>query len=410
MKIRTLTVSEVNNYLKRIIDSDFILNNLSVKGEISNLKMHSSGHIYFSLKDGNSKVNCIMFKGDAASLNIGLKDGLSVITNCRLSIYQKEGSYQLYCKEITLEGIGDLFIKYENLKKRLFEEGLFDKEKKKEIPRFIKKVGVVTSPTGAVIKDIKNVIRRKNNILDIVLFPSKVQGDEAAKTIIEGIKYFNSRKDIDVIIIGRGGGSIEELWAFNDETLAYEIYKSKIPIISAVGHEVDFTISDYVSDYRAATPTAAGDFVAEDITKLYENLDNYLKNLNNYLRFTLDKNKNKLDHYKKVLEANNPVNIIANNVLKVSETKEKLDKIINSRIDNELKNVIRLNELVKAYNPLNILNKGYSVILDNKKVIKSTEEIEIEKEYKVILKDGNAKCTFSSIERGGNLGKEEGNL
>ena len=410
MKIRTLTVSEINNYLKKIIDSDFILNNLSVKGEISNLKMHSSGHIYFSLKDGNSKVNCIMFKGDAASLNITLKDGLSVIISCRLSIYQKEGSYQLYCKEITLEGIGDLYFKYEKLKKRLFEEGLFDKEKKKEIPKFIKKVGVVTSPTGAAIKDIKKVIRRKNNILDIILFPSKVQGEGASKTIIEGIKYFNLRSDIDAIIIGRGGGSIEELWAFNDENLAYEIYKSKIPIISAVGHEVDFTISDYVSDYRAATPTAAGDFVAEDITKLQENLDNYLKHLNNYLRFTIDKNKNKLEHYKKVLEVNNPGNIIANNVLKVSEMKDKLDKMINSKMDKEFKNIISLNELIKAYNPLNILNKGYSVILDDNKVIKSTEEIKIHKEYKVILKDGTAKCTFNDIERGVRLGKEKRNL
>ena len=223
MKIKTLSVTEVNNYIKRIMDNDFILNNLVVKGEISNLKYHSSGHVYFSLKDEISKVNCVMFKTNRLDLDFRLEEGMEVILYCRASIYPGSGSLQLYVNSIKKEGLGDLHIKFEMLKERLAKEGYFDIENKKDIPKMPKRIGVVTSETGAVIQDIINVSKRRNKYIDIVLYPAKVQGSMAYKTIIEGIKYFNKTKSVDTIIIGRGGGSIEELWSFNEEELAKEM-------------------------------------------------------------------------------------------------------------------------------------------------------------------------------------------
>ena len=258
MKLKTLTVTELNNYIKRTLDNDFILNNLLVKGEISNLKYHSSGHIYFSLKDTSSKINCVMFKSNALELDFKLKRyGSSGI--CRCSLYPGLGSMQLYINKLQKEGLGELHIKFEKLKNKLAKEGYFSEENKKAIPIMPKKIGIVTSETGAVIRDIINVTRRRNSLVDIVLYPALVQGEGAYKTIISGIEYFNKNKNVDVIIIGRGGGSIEDLWNFNEEELAKTIFKSKIPIISAVGHEVDFTISDFVSDVRASTPSQAAE-------------------------------------------------------------------------------------------------------------------------------------------------------
>src|SRR5471030_150510 len=255
MNIKTLTVSEVTNYIKRMLDNDFILSNLSVKGEISNLKYHGSGHIYFTLKDSNGKVNCVMFKGSAVSLDFVLEEGMEVIIKGRVSIYPATGSFQLYCDEIKKEGIGDLFIKFEKLKEKLSKAGYFDEACKKPLPKYPKKIGIVTSPTGAAILDIINVSTRRSKLVDLILYPASVQGINAYKEIITGINYFNKKKSVDIIIVGRGGGSIEELWNFNEEELAKAIFNSKIPIISAVGHEIDFTISDFVADVRAATPS-----------------------------------------------------------------------------------------------------------------------------------------------------------
>ncbi len=259
MHIKTLTVSQLNRYVKNTLDADFILNNASVKGEISNLKIHSSGHIYFSLKDGGSKINCVMFKSYAYKLKFVPENGMDIVVEGNVSVYEKEGSYQLYCKAMKREGIGDLYIAFEELKEKLKKEGLFDDAHKKEIPRFPKKVGVITSPTGAALRDIINVTKRRNKGIELLIYPALVQGIDASKTIIEGIKILNKVEDVDIIILARGGGSIEELWAFNNEELAYEIYSSKKPIITGVGHETDFTIVDFVSDRRAPTPSAAAE-------------------------------------------------------------------------------------------------------------------------------------------------------
>ncbi|WP_040211867.1 exodeoxyribonuclease VII large subunit, partial [Clostridium polynesiense] len=245
MYIKTLSVTELNGYLKKVMDNDFILNNIRVQGEISNLKYHNSGHIYFSLKDENSKINCIMFKSNADYLNIPLNNGRKVEAVGRISVYIKDGSYQLYVSTINDIGMGELYIKFNNLKEKLSKKGLFLEEIKKEIPKYVFKIGVITSPTGAAVKDIIQVAKRRNPGTEIIIYPALVQGNEASESIINGINTLSSMEDIDVIVVARGGGSIEELWAFNDEKLAYAIYNCRIPIISGVGHETDFTICDF---------------------------------------------------------------------------------------------------------------------------------------------------------------------
>ena len=398
MKMKVLKVTEVNSYIKRIFDNDFILSNLSVEGEISNLKYHSSGHIYFSLKDENSKINCVMFKSDAMSVDFKLADGIKIIVKCRLSNYVKDGSYQLYIKEISESGLGSLHIQFENLKKKLNEEGLFSENHKKAIPKFIRTLGVITSPTGAAIKDIINVTKRRNDNVDIIIYPALVQGAEAYKTLISGIQYFNKTKNVDAIIIGRGGGSLEELWAFNDESLAREIYKSKIPVISAVGHEVDFTICDFVADIRAATPSSAAEIAIVTKESLREELFNIKSMLNKSINKKLDEEKNNLNNIKRFLHINSPQNIIINSYNTIDGLKWRLNKTLKTKIDIEKEIIFRYNKLLQANNPISILDKGFSVIKDSKgNTIKSKEDLK-DGVYEIILKDGIEKRKINTLD------------
>lgn len=395
MKIKTLTVSEVNNYLKRIIDNDFILNNLSVKGEISNLKYHSSGHIYFSLKDEGGKINCVMFRSKAIMLKLTLEEGMGVVIGGRASIYPQNGSIQLYCDTIEQEGIGELYIKFERLKEKLSKEGYFDEELKREVPKFPSRVGIVTSPTGAAIRDIINVSRRRNRLVDLVLYPAKVQGIGAYKEVIDGIKYFNRTKSVDVIIIGRGGGSIEELWNFNEEELAKAIFKSKIPIISAVGHEVDFTISDFVSDVRAATPSQGAE-IAVPLQSDIEDAIEYMNNrMGSIIANKLQLEKNKVDSLSRILKLNSPMTRIVNNYMIVEKLKERLNSNIVNKINLEKEKLSGLNNLLMAQNPCNLLNKGYAIIEDESGVINTVKRMSEEKEINVFLADGLVKGKFS---------------
>lgn len=395
MKIKTLTVSEVNNYLKRIIDNDFILNNLSVKGEISNLKYHSSGHIYFSLKDEGGKINCVMFRSKAIMLKLTLEEGMGVVIGGRASIYPQNGSIQLYCDTIEQEGRGELYIKFERLKEKLSKEGYFDEELKKEVPKFPSRVGIVTSPTGAAIRDIINVSRRRNRLVDLVLYPAKVQGIGAYKEVIDGIKYFNRTKLVDVIIIGRGGGSIEELWNFNEEELAKAIFKSKIPIISAVGHEVDFTISDFVSDVRAATPSQGAE-IAVPLQSDIEDAIEYMNNrMGSIIANKLQLEKNKVDSLSRILKLNSPMTRIVNNYMIVEKLKERLNSNIVNKINLEKEKLSGLNNLLMAQNPCNLLNKGYAIIEDESGVINTVKRMSEEKEINVFLADGLVKGKFS---------------
>ena len=398
MKMKVLKVTEVNSYIKRIFDNDFILSNLSVEGEISNLKYHSSGHIYFSLKDENSKINCVMFKSDAMSVDFKLADGIKIIVKCRLSNYVKDGSYQLYIKEISESGLGSLHIQFENLKKKLNEEGLFSEDHKKAIPKFIRTLGVITSPTGAAIKDIINVTKRRNDNVDIIIYPALVQGAEAYKTLISGIQYFNKTKNVDAIIIGRGGGSLEELWAFNDEALAREIYKSKIPVISAVGHEVDFTICDFVADIRAATPSSAAEIAIVTKESLREELFNIKSMLNKSINKKLDEEKNNLNNIKRFLHINSPQNIIINSYNTIDGLKWRLNKTLKTKIDMKKEIIFRYNKLLQANNPISILDKGFSVIKDSQgNTIKSKEDLK-DGVYEIILKDGIEKRKINTLD------------
>ena len=395
MKIKTLTVSEVNNYLKRIIDNDFILNNLSVKGEISNLKYHSSGHIYFSLKDEGGKINCVMFRSKAIMLKLTLEEGMGVVIGGRASIYPQNGSIQLYCDTIEQEGRGELYIKFERLKEKLSKEGYFDEELKKEVPKFPSRVGIVTSPTGAAIRDIINVSKRRNSLVDLVLYPAKVQGIGAYMEVIEGIKYFNRTKSVDVIIIGRGGGSIEELWNFNEEELAKAIFKSKIPIISAVGHEVDFTISDFVSDVRAATPSQGAEIAVPLQSDIEETIEYINNRMGSIIANKLQLEKNKVDSLSRILKLNSPMSRIVNNYMIIEKLKERLNSNIVNKINIEKEKLSGLNNLLMAQNPCNLLNKGYAIIEDESGVINTVKRMSEEKEINVFLADGVVKGKFS---------------
>ena len=268
MKLRALDISEANSYIKRILTNDPILYNLRVKGEISNFKVHSSGNVYLSLKDEKSKLNCIIFKSNYDK-SLNLDNGVKIIATGYISVYERDGAYQLYINEVEIEGIGNLYIEFNKLKEKLKNEGLFDSKYKKQIPKMPRSIGVVTSPTGAVIRDIINVTKRRFPKVDIKLYPVNVQGDKSAEDICSGIEFFNRMENVDTIIVGRGGGSLEELWSFNEEIVAREIFKSKIPIISAVGHETDFTICDFVSDMRAPTPSAAAEIATPDLSEIY---------------------------------------------------------------------------------------------------------------------------------------------
>lgn len=398
MKLKTLSVGEVNNYVKKLVENDFILKNLNVKGEISNLKFHSSGHIYFSLKDENSKVNCIMFKNNAVNLDFRLEEGMKVEIKARLGVYHKEGTYQLYCENIKKAGIGELFEEFHKLKKELSEEGIFDEKYKRALPKFPKRIGIITARTGAAVRDIINVIQRRNKSLDIILYPAKVQGENAADSIIEGIRYFNNEKSVDVIILGRGGGSIEELWAFNNRELAYEIFNSRIPTVSAVGHEVDFTISDFVSDMRAPTPSAAGELVSPSLQEMINDLLNKKEFLNRAIDRRFLNSKRDVDLLHKGLKVNNPKHIIEKRIKEVNSLEEKLNFLGKRKIDKAKDELIALNSILQTLNPLNTLGRGYSVIMDKEdKVINEVSELKKNDMVKVIMKDGSVNIDIKII-------------
>jgi len=399
MFIKVITVTALNGYIKKIIDSDFILNNANVKGELSNVKLHSSGHIYFSLKDEFGKVNCVMFKSQASKLAITPRDGMNVIIRGRVSVYEKGGAYQVYCDSMETDGEGQLYLAFQKLKEKLEKQGLFDEVHKKNIPSFPMRIGVITSQTGAAIKDIINVATRRNINVNMLIYPALVQGVNASAEIEQGIKYFNSVKGVDLIIIARGGGSIEELWAFNEENLAYAIYNSKIPIITGVGHETDFTIADFASDYRAPTPSAAAEIAVRNL----KDLNNEIKTLRELLLRSVEskvtKEYNKVNLLSKTLKVNNPLNFIVNQYTRIDNLKDNLNYKFNSRISLEKQKLSKLNALLHAHNPLNVLTKGYAVLQnDENEVISEINELKNIKDVKITLKDGSALFKLSNLE------------
>lgn len=390
MFIKTLSVSQVNEYIKKMLSKDFILNNLTVKGEISNFKIHSSGNIFFSIKDDASKLNCVMFSSDAYSLDFMIRDGMSVEIKGSVRIYVKDGSYQLYCKEIKKAGEGQLFEEFTKLKKKLESQGLFDEDHKRPIPKISMNIGVITSPTGAAVRDIIKVSKRRNKNVMIKIFPSLVQGKEASYNIVKGIDYFNSTNDVDVILIARGGGSIEELWAFNEEIVAKGIFNSNIPVVCGIGHETDFTIADFVCDKSASTPSAAAEICVANIDDINNNI-NYVKNkIRKDIISIIDNRKSELDMMSKVVKYNNPYNTIALRKQKISDLKDSLTKEMNIKLSRSMDELKHINTLIQSYNPYSILSRGYSIVEDdNKKVLNKVEDFSGEKSVTFILSDGN---------------------
>jgi exodeoxyribonuclease VII large subunit len=333
----------------------------------------------------------VIFKGDAVNVSPTIKDGTKVEVRGRLSVYTRDGSYQVYCKEINEYGVGDLHAQFEQLKKQLFSEGLFDEKYKKPIPYLPKAIGVITSETGAALRDIINVLRRRSPYVDIMVYPSLVQGKDAPASLINGIRYFNREKNVDVIIISRGGGSIEELWAFNDKNLAYEIFKSKLPVISGVGHEIDFTITDFVSDLRAPTPSAAAEVAAPKLEELNNNLRRHKAYLDQFISTRMINEKEKINYISRILENNSPRNMIINRYRDIDSIKDKLTNIMMKKIENNRSNLININNMLTLLNPINVLNKGYAIIEDNNgNVIQNIDNLKALDEVNVKMKDGSA--------------------
>ena len=441
MNDKYLSVSVINRYIKHVIDTDANLQKVFIKGEISNFKAHSTGHLYFSIKDETSKINAIMFNGNARKLNFNPTDGTKVLITGRISVYEATGNYQIYVDEMIEDGVGNLYIAFEKLKKQLAAEGLFDSKYKKPIPKYPTKIGVVTANTGAAIKDILSTIKRRFPIGQVILFPSLVQGDNAAKDIVKNIKLANTY-DLDVLIVGRGGGSIEDLWPFNEEIVARAIFNSKIPIISAVGHEVDFTIADFVADLRAPTPTGAAEMavpnlvdlnkyieqlkirLSSDIIKkvniyklnldslrnsyilknpsiLFENKKQNLDLINNKINELLLKKielkKLYLDSLKNSYVLKNPNMLFLNKKQNLILLTKELNKNISLKIDNNVTKLNTIIEKLELINPLNVMKRGFSLTYKDNKLIKSVKKIKKDDELNIKFNDGNILVNVKEI-------------
>ena len=387
-----ISVTELNKYIKDKIDKDEMLNNVFVKGEISNYKHHYTGHLYFTLKDENSLIKCIMFKGYAANLKFEPKDGMKVTIFGSVSVFERDGVYQIYVKAMQEDGIGSLYKAYEEMKAKLEKEGLFHQSHKKKIPLMPRCIGVLTSNTGAVIRDIINVSTRRNPNVYIKLLPVPVQGLGAAEKIVDAIKTMNEKKLADVIIVARGGGSLEDLWPFNEEIVARAIYDSELPVISAVGHETDFTIADFVADLRAPTPSAAAELAVPNIADIKLKLDGYnnryklaLKKKVEFMKLRYEKCMNSRV-FKEPLQKINEKYILID--MKVKTMQNSISNIYNSKKTNMIKHISKLD----ALSPLKTLTRGYSIVQSNGKIVKSVSQIKKDDEVDIRLIDGKAKA------------------
>ena len=388
-----LKVSELNGYIKNIIDGDEMLANVYIKGEISNFKRHYSGHLYFTLKDETSLIKCVMFKSYTNYLNFEPKDGMSVVILGSVSVFERDGVYQVYAKGMEPEGVGALYKAYEKLKAKLSEEGLFDEAHKKPIPILPRAIGVVTSKTGAVIRDIINVTTRRLPNVNIILYPAAVQGEGAAQTIVNGIKYFNKAKNVDTIIIGRGGGSLEDLWPFNEEITARAIYESEIPIISAVGHETDFTIADFVADLRAPTPSAAGELAVPDVLEVRWKLENINKRLANSLRKKVENMRIKYDNLKNSRALKNPYDALRQKMIVCDNLYKNIENNFSLKVKDRHIKLVGFIGRLENLNQLKTMLRGYSIVEDlDGKVIKSVYDLSKNDEISIRLNDGKRKA------------------
>jgi exodeoxyribonuclease VII large subunit len=383
------SVSEINQYIKSIFMRDRILNHIYVKGEVSNCKYHTSGHIYFTLKDAQGQLACVMFAGQRRGLKFRLEEGQSVIALGSINVYERDGKYQLYANQIVLDGLGTLYERFEKLKKSLEEEGLFDIAHKKEIPRFPKKIGIVTASTGAAIQDIINISKRRNPYVQLVLYPALVQGVGAAASIAKGIRLLD-QLNLDTIIIGRGGGSIEDLWAFNEELVAREIYRCKTPIISAVGHETDVTIADFVADLRAPTPSAAAELAVNDYMAYLSSLRDYKRQLYQAMKQKLTYQQARLEKYKLQLEYASPAYQIKQMRQELMDKEQKLQHLMEQRIRDYRHRMDVYISKLEGLSPLSKLSKGYALVVgEDNKPVQTIKKIKKDEQLTLSLFDGD---------------------
>lgn len=423
MDIKYVTISDLNRYIKAKFDMDTHLNHVYLKGEISNFKHHTRGHFYFTLKDENSRIAAVMFASSAKSVAFEPEDGMKVLVSGRIALYEATGSYQIYVDSMELDGIGNLYLEFERLKKELAKEGLFDREHKKALPKFPKKIGIITAPTGAAIRDILSTIKRRYPICETILFPALVQGTGAKESVVKQLNKAQEY-DLDVIICGRGGGSIEDLWAFNEEIVARAIYNSKIPVISAVGHEIDFTIADYVADLRAPTPTGAAEMAVPNLVDLKSLIDQYKIRGNEAVTNIIKKNRIKLESLQNSFVLKNPLSLYEikeqkldsyidylNQYMtnKLNHAKLMYEKVINNKIlispqsmfDKKKHQYELLLKTIEVLNPMKLLSSGYSIVKSNGKVIKNSHDVNLEDIVDIELSEGKLKCSV--------IGKEDKN-
>ncbi len=401
MEERYLTVTALTKYIKYKFDHDHNLDEVLLEGEISNFKHNSRGHFYFTLKDENSQISATMFASYASKCKFEPENGMKVFVKGKVTVYEPSGSYQINVTEIKNDGIGDLYLAYEKLKKELAEKGLFNLEHKRPLPRFPKTIGVITSPTGAAIRDIINTISRRYPLCQVILYPAIVQGDDAKDNIVAQIKKANFDNYCDVLIVGRGGGSIEDLWAFNEPIVAYAIYDSKIPIISAVGHEIDFTIADFVADKRAATPTAAAELATPDINVLRENIRYDLNQIIKRTKYIFDERKMYLVNLDKRLEALNPVNTLKHKREILEGDLMRLNMLINQILISKKHRFELLKRELDSKNHLSIMDRGYSISESNGKIVTSIKDVKQDSIMETKLIDGSIVSKILEVKENG---------
>ena len=394
------TVTQVNAYIKNMFTQDYMLQSLFVKGEVSNCKYHSSGHIYFTLKDEKAAMACVMFAGNRSGLSFRLTDGQQVVVFGSMDVYERDGKYQMYAKQITLDGSGLLYEKYEMLKKELAEAGMFDPMYKRPIPKYIKTLGVVTADTGAAVRDIIQIATRRNPYVQIILYPAIVQGDAAAPSIIKGIRALEAY-GVDVMIVGRGGGSIEDLWAFNEREVAEAVFNCSVPIISAVGHETDTTIIDYVSDLRAPTPSAAAELAVYDVRRLFEVIDGYREGLCRAMEGCVADKRRQLLGYQTQLRYLSPMSRIREKKTYLLHLEEKLGDLMQSHITKRRHRLALYMEQMKGLSPISKLNSGFSYVADeNGKNIRSVENVQVGEKIRIHVSDGCMDAQVTGIQKG----------
>lgn len=394
------TVAQVNSYIKNMFTQDYFLRTIFVKGEISNCKYHSSGHIYFTLKDEKGTIACVMFAGNRSRLSFQMREGQRVVVGGTIDVYERDGKYQLYAQEVILDGSGLLYEKYEKLKKELEEMGMFAPEYKQPIPKYIKTLGVVTAPTGAAVQDIINITKRRNPYVQIILYPAIVQGEQAAESIVNGIRALEQQQ-VDVMIVGRGGGSIEDLWAFNEEIVAKAVFDCSVPIISAVGHETDTTIIDYVSDLRAPTPSAAAELAVYEYTQLEEKLAAFQYTLFEKERKQLQRLKTELTNKKLRLTYLSPKNQIQEKRTYSIELEEKLEQMMQKQLTKKRHMLELYIEKMKGLSPLEKLSQGYAFLENSEgKVIHDIHQVKEKDELQIYLKNGSIKARAERVIEG----------